>query len=351
MSLSASTPLNLKPRTSIDLDRVDLQDLMASGNGEMLARLDWDAKIRGDRSASRAIAGAHLRNARQIHAGVGRERWILQLAAANTDTVTITSVVDLAKWVESLRQGLTLARIEAMDFGHRKEGTLDNGFGRAADRLNRIQQNVELAIEGNLFNSAELIRDISFCGDLYLCDAIAGALFNGGDNSWGHVVRAAHIRRLHDQPTVALELLEDVLSTSCNPGALASKSGSLCDIGQRSVDGTPYFEAAMEATLLRLAVDPSIHGARTGARSFKLGGRPDLQAHCLTMWRQFDFGVAPESFASMSEFFSQQATMILVKADRRDLAELQLRKQWTTADWARATRVHADATTGMAVAR
>lgn len=351
MSLSASTPLSSRSRTTIDLGRTDLQDLMTTGNGELLARLDWDAKIRGDRSALRAIAGAHLRNARQVHAGVGRERWILQLAAANTENVTVTTVADLTSWVAAVREGLTLARIEAMDFGSRREGSLDNGFGRATDRLDRIQQNVELAVAGHLWNSAELIRDISFCGDLHLCDAIAGALFDGGDNSWGHVVRAAHIRRLHNQPTVALELLEEVLSVSCNPGALASKSGALCDIGQRSVDGTPYFEAAMEATLLRLAVDPSIYGARTGARSFKLGGRRDLQEHCIAMWRQFDSGTAPEGFASMGEFFSQQATLILAKAGRRDLAELQLRKQWTTADWARTTRALADTTAEMAVAR
>ena len=53
----------------------------------------------------------------------------------------------------------------------------------------------------------------------------------------------------------------------------------------------------------------------------------------------------------MASYFSHQATLILVEAGRRDLAELQLRKQWVPADWARAVRTHADATTGMAVAR
>ena len=351
MKIHARTPLAIKPRSSINVGNIDLQELMRTGNGELLARIDWDAKTKGDLPAIRAIAGAHLRNTKQVNAGVGRERWILQLAMANAEDVAVTSIADLPKWVAAVREGLTLARIEAMDFGRRKEGTLENGFGRAVERVNRISDNIDLAVEGLLWNASDLIKDISFCGDLYLCDAIAGALFDRGDNAWGHVSRAAHTRRLHNQPTVALELLEDVLATSCNPGALSSKSGSLCDIGQRSVDGNPYFEAAMEATLLCLAVDPSIFAARTGARSFKLGGRRDLQSHCLAMWSQFDTGKVPEGFASMKEYFSQQATMILVAADRRDLAELQLRKQWTPADWARSTRVHADAATGMAVAR
>jgi hypothetical protein len=297
------------------------------------------------------IAGAHLRSAKHVNAGVGRERWVLQLAAANADNVRISSVADLPRWVVAVREGLTLARIEAMDFGQRRKGSLDNGFGRAAERLDRISAQVDLAVAGQLWNASELIKDLSFSGELHLCDALAGALFDSGDHAWGRVVRAAHIRNLHSQPTVALELLEEVLSTSCNPGALASKSGSLCDIGQRSVDGTPYFQAAMEATLLRLAVDPGIHAARTGARSFKLGGRPDLQKYCLEMWTQFDSGTTPEGFASMGSYFSHQSTMILVAAGRRDLAELQMRRQWVPTDWARAVRTHADTATGIVVTR
>lgn len=351
MKIDSRTPLSVKPRSSINVGNIDLQELIHSGNGELLARIDWDAKTKGDLPAIRAISGAHLRHTKQVNAGVGRERWILQLAVANAEDIHVKKIGDLPKWVDAVREGLTLARIEAMDFGRRKNGTLDNGFGRAVERVNRISDNIDLAVEGLLWNASGLIKDISFCGDLYLCDAIASALFESGDNAWGHVSRAAHTRRLHNQPTVALELLEEVLATSCNPGALASKSGSLCDIGQRSVDGTPYFQAAMEATLLCLAVDPSIFAATTGARSFKLGGRKDLQSHCLAMWRQSNAGTAPEGFSSLRDYFSQQATMILVAADRRDLAEMQLRKQWTPADWARSTRVHADAATGLAVAR
>jgi len=351
MSIDAGTPLNLKPRSSVNVDNTDLEGLMRSGNGELLARIDWEAKTKGDLTAIRTISGAHLRHPVQVHAGVGRERWILQLAAANAGDIAVSTVADLPRWVAAVREGLTLARIEAMDFGRRKEGTLDNGFGRAVERVDRISAQVDMAVSGTLWNASGLIKDISFCGDLHLCDAIASALFDRGDNAWGHVSRAAHIRRLHNQPTVALDLLDEVLGSSCNPGALTSKSGSLCDIGERSVDGAPYFEAAMEVTLLCLAVSPSIFAARTGARSFKLGGRRDLQAHCLAMWNQHSKGEAPEGFATLGDYFSQQATMILVAADRRDLAEMQLRRQWTPADWARSTRAHADTAAGTAVVK
>ena len=48
MSIDAGTPLNLKPRSSINVDNTDLEGLMRSGNGELLARIDWEAKTKGD---------------------------------------------------------------------------------------------------------------------------------------------------------------------------------------------------------------------------------------------------------------------------------------------------------------
>ena len=351
MRISAATPLTFRPRTATDLAHLDLEQLMRPGNGEHLARLDWQSKINGDLTIMRRIAGAHLRSATHVHAGPGRERWILQLAVANAEGVIVNTVGDLPSWAERVREGLMLARIEAMDFGSRRTGSLDNGFARAEKRLARIEKNIALAVSGELWKTADLVRDLSFAGDLHLCDALTGAFFAGGDGAWGKITMAAHLRRLHDQPTTALEILDGVLDSTCNPAALNSKSGSLCDIGRRSTDGTPYFAAAMEATLISLAVQPNIYAARTGARSFGLGGRPDLQLPCREMWHAFDTDTAPEGFANMDQYFSHQAARILVAADRRDLAEMQLRRQWTPQAWAQATRVHADTTAGLAVSR
>lgn len=322
---------------------------MRPGNGELLARLDWEAKINGDLGSMRLLSGAHLRSATHVNAGVGRERWVMQLAISHADGLSMTTVGDLTAWVARVREGLVLARIEAMDFGGRRSGSLDTGFGRAEARVARIESNIARAVEGRLWSTADLIRDISFAGDLHLCDALTNAFFMEGDNAWGKITMAAHLRRLHRQPTTAVGLLDDVLSTTCNPAALNSKSGALCDIGVRSADSRPYFVAAMQATLISLATQPNIFAARTGARSFKLGGRRDLQEPCLAMWNAFDSGNIPEGFVSLENYFSHQATNVLVAANRRDLAELQLRRQWTPNMWAEATRVRADATIGIEV--
>lgn len=347
--VSATTPLVFRARATTNLSHVDLEALMRPGHGEMLARLDWEAKVNGDLASMRLLAGAHLRSATQVHAGVGRERWALQLAVSHTDGLAVTTVGDLTAWVARVREGLMLARIESMDFGRRRAGSLDNGFARAEARLDRIAANVALAVNGQLWKTADLIRDISFAGDLHLCDALTRAFFEGGDKAWAKITMAAHVRHRHQQPGAALEILDETLSTTCNPAALNSKSGSLCDLGSRSVDGQPYFTAAMEATLISLAVAPNIYAARTGSRSFKLGGRPDLQDHCLEMWGAYNSGTVPEGFGNLESFFSHKATMVLVAANRRDLAELQLRHQWTPQMWAEATRVHADTTAGIAV--
>jgi hypothetical protein len=349
MRISSSTSLTFRPRSPVSWDSQHIHEIMRPGNSELLARLDWQAKICGDIATMRLIAGAHLRSKTHLHAGVGRERWFLQLAVGNTDGLLIRSVADLPLWVVRLREGLTLARIEAMEFGARRSDSLDKSFNHASDRISRLEKNIRLVTEGLLWNTSELIRDVSFVGDLHLCDAIATALFKTGDMAWGRITQAAHYRRLHSQPTVALEILEEVMTETCNPAALNSKSGSLCDIGCRSADPAPYFAAAMEATLLSLATKPNIYAARTGARSFKLGGRRDLQERCLAMWTAHTNQEAPSGFPNLDAFFNHQATQILVAADRRDLAELRLGKIWLPEDWANATRVHADTVSGIGV--
>lgn len=349
MRVTGATPLTFRPRTSISCDFERIHEMMQPGHSELLARLDWQAKICGDLAAMRLIAGAHLRSETHLHAGVSRERWILQLAVGNTEGLSIKGVADLPLWVARMKEGLTLARIEALDFGARRTGSLDKGFARASDRIRRLEENIHLAVNGQLWNTSQLIRDVSFAGELHLCDALATALFSTGDMAWGRITQAAHYRHLHSQPTVALEILEEVMTEICNPAALNSKSGSLCDIGCRSADATPYFAAAMEATLLSLATKPNIYAARTGARSFKLGGRRDLQERCIAMWTAHTNQKAPAGFPNLDAFFSHQATEILVAADRRDLAELQLRKIWIPEDWANATRVHADTVSGIGV--
>lgn len=326
-------PLVLKKRDRFLVDAKSLDRVIRSADVRRLEELDWNAKLAGDLDALGVLTGAHLRAQRQVNAGIGRERLILQLALARGSRTDVRKFDDLRHWCDAVRDGLVLAKIESLEFGFRDSKSLEKSFVAAGKRLDALESRLQrkLAVFGDW---AAVIRDISFVGDIFVCDAICKAMFAEGDGGWAHAVYAAHLRHLHKKPLEAIAVSGGILKVAPNRGALTNLAASYVDVEQ--------FANAREVALVAIAFHPSIYVFRTGARAFKYSGDFALQAICLDVWRHFDRNAFPPVFRALDRYHSHRAVELLSIAGRRDLVEVALRGLWIPDLWAKQDREHAD---------
>lgn len=339
-----STPLVVAPVTIWNPTEEELSLIGRSQHAEQLTRINWKALLLGDNVARREIASRYLASSERVNAGIGYERWIVQYAMAHADASVVKTVADLAHWASEVADGLTFARLETQQFGARGETGLEKSLQNAAERIERVTDQVSRCIAGDAWHPWVLIKEISFGGELRLAEAIANALFTTGDNSWGRIVYAKSLKSTHMREDVALEIVDDVLADSCNPAALAMKASMHGNRANLSKDPALEYRIAGQAALLLVAVDPSKYAGSVGRRAMRNLGRHDLSTMCDELETRANLRTKPREFAgSPHEYRSVLASRILVAAGRRDLAELQLRNQWKPDDWARATRIDADA--------
>jgi len=343
-----SIVLNIRPITPINPATLNLQDLIVRGNADQLTRLDWEVKESGDCAARRAVASAHLNAPIHLHAGISRERWVLQLALAHGQLHPQMALSDLPTWVKEIRDGLTLARIEVCEFGSRREGSLSTAFTNAEVRIDQIEDQIQRLVNNEFpFEAWVLIRELSFGGEFRLCEALAQALYLTGDTGWGGAIYASTIKNIHGRSDIALKIADDVLKQNLNVGALATKASSLGNLGDASPDievQQTYYSEAAEVALLLLAREVNRYrfSGNVGIRAFRNIGRNDLSAVCRAISYCEISKVVPEYFnGTVADWCSVLAARCLSRAGRRDLAELQLTKM-PRVEWANHERETAD---------
>ena len=334
--LSMSSPIAVRARASLTLEEGLVERIGNDRSGDLAGRSAWEAMVAGDRVAIRTITAAYLASTSNAPAGIGRERMFLMGAAAHADTVDVSSVGDLLAFLDAMDDGLALMQMATMDFGARRAGVLESPAAKARARVHETRTLVENLVLPGAAAPWALIRNLSFFGDLHLSAAVSRTLLVAGDGGNAEVVRAAHIRRLHQHPEMAVEIVDDLLATTLHPWALNVKAGSLGDLLQ--------FESASEVALLSIAVCPNDYSGNVGRRAFRNIGRPDLSMKSDQLAQWFARGVAPAGFAwSHADFINVAAADILQCAGRRDLAELPMSKQRSTERWARVAREAIDA--------
>jgi hypothetical protein len=333
-------PLRLRDRSSIHLSPVEELGRLPSGSNR-IALLDWQAKLAGDLDALGILSSLQLRMRVLPKSGISAERLILQLALARAERIQITKIGDLRQWCEAIREGLVLAKLESYDFGSREPESLEKSFRAATERVNTLDKLLARDMT-QLGDWASLVRILSFCGDLFLSDAVCTCLLSSGDQGWGQVVFAASLRHLHQSPEQAVKLSSDVLTLVNNPGAMTNLAASHGDLGRRTGD-LKHFRTAREIALVAVAFAQNIYAFRTGARAFKNSNDHALRDLCREAWRQHDLGFVPEPFGSWKKYDAHMSLLVLTAAGRRDLAEVPLRNLWVPELWARDARQLADA--------
>lgn len=333
-------PLRLRDRSSIHLGPVEELMRLPSGSNR-IALLDWQAKLAGDLDALGVLSSLQLRMRALPKSGISAERLILQLALSRAERIQIAKIGDLRQWCEAMKEGIVLAKLESYDFGSREPESLEKSFRAATERIKTLEEVIGRNV-AQLGDWASVIKILSFCGDLFLGDAISACLFSSGDQGWGQVVFAAHLRHLHKSPEQAVKLSSDVLALRNNPGAMTNLAASHGDLGKRTGD-SKHFRTAREIALVAIAFAQNIYAFRTGARAFKNSNDHALKDLCREAWRQHDLGVAPKPFGSWKKYDAHMSSKVLTAAGRRDLAEVPLRNLWVPELWARDVRQLADA--------
>jgi hypothetical protein len=336
-------PIVLRPVTPWALSSAEEEVIGRSNRAEELTRLNWKALLAGDAGVRYTIASRYLSSSERVDAGVGYERWIVQGALANADATLVHSVADLVAWGQKVKEGVVLMRITTQTFGARGESALEKSFKAAEVRIARIIDQITRCVAAEAWHPWVLLKDISYGGELRLAEAIANALFSSGDNAWGKVVYAKSLKSTHSHEELALEVVDEVLSESCNPGALAMKASLHGRRGEGPAGSAFDFKIAAEAALLRVAILPDKYAGAVGRRAMRNIGRADLSKLCNSLEKWALDGNKPPDFpGTPAQYRSALASRILVEAGRRDLAELQLRHQWFAEDWARLERQVAD---------
>lgn len=329
--LTMSTPIGVRRRGSVAADADLLSRVARDRSGDTASQAVWKAMVAGDRPTIRAIASAFLASTSNAPTGLGRERWLLTGAAAHADHVEVRTVNDLMAYVDAMEDGLTLMQMSAVDFGSRGVGVLESPVTAARRRIAETREAIMELVQPGRARPWVVVRNLSFFGDLFVSAALARSLIIAGDNGNAEVVRAAHIRRLHQHPEMAVQIVDELLDTTMHPWALNTKAGALGDLCQ--------FTAAAEVALLSIAVCPNDYSGNVGRRAFRNIGRMDLSAKSNELAIHFAHGRIPRSFGGTHrDYISLLAADILHSADRRDLAELQMQRQRSTADWARVAR-------------
>jgi len=341
--LSMASPIAVRPRRTVTRDEGLVERIGLDRSGDVAGQAAWEAMVAGDRPAIRTIVSAYLASTSNAPAGIGRERMFLMGAAAHADTVEVSSVADLLAYLDAMDDGLALMQMASMDFGTREAGVLESPAAKARARIDETRHLVESLVIQGAAKPWLLIRNLSFFGDLFLSAAVARALLVAGDNGNAEVVRAAHIRRLHQHPELAVEIVDDLLTSTLHPWALNVKAGSLGDL--------MMFEPAAELALLSIAVCPNEYSGNVGRRAFRNIGRPDLSEKSDQLARQHATGTTPDGFAGThNDYINLMAADILQAAGRRDLAELPMSRQRSAATWARIGRHAIDAGTSPLIA-
>jgi|GEM_PF-2203762 len=334
--LTMASPIAVRVRSTITLDEGLIDRIGIDRSGDVAGRSAWEAMVAGDRVALRTITTSYLASTSNAPAGIGRERMFLMGAAAHADTVEVRTVADLIPYLDAMIDGLALMQMATMDFGTRRPGVLESPAAKARARIDETRQLVEGLVIPGAATPWLLIRNLSFFGDLFLSAAVSRTLLVAGDGGNSEVVRAAHIRRLHQHPEMAVQIVDELLASTLHPWALNVKAGSLGDLMQ--------FEPASEVALLSIAVCPNEYSGNVGRRAFRNVGRSDLSTKSDKLARYFAGGVAPAGFAGThADFVNVVAADLLQHAGRRDLAELPMSKQRSTATWARVAREAIDA--------
>jgi hypothetical protein len=334
--LTMSSPIAVRPRQSIQLEPDLLERVAHDRSGDVASRAIWRAQVAGDRVAIRAITAAYLASTSNAPTGIGRERLFLMGAAAHADHVEVRCVADLLLFLDAMCDGLALMQMASMDFGARRPGVLDSPAADARERISETRRSVELLVSAGEALPWVVVRNLSFFGDLRLSAAVSRALMAAGDGGDAEVVRAAHIRRLHQHPEMAVEIIDELLSTTMNPKALNVKAGALGDLCQ--------FAAAAEVALVSIAVCPNDYSGNVGRRAFRNIGRSDLSAKSDSLARLYAGDPIPTSFpGTRAMYISLVAADVLNCAGRRDLAEFQMSRQRSDAEWAQRAREAIDA--------
>lgn len=334
--LSMASPIAVRTRRTVNLDEGLVERVGLDRSGDIAGRAAWEAMVAGDRVAIRTITTAYLASTSTAPAGIGRERMFLMGAAAHADTVEVFTIADLIAYLDAMEDGLALMQMATMDFGTRRAGVLESPAAKARSKIDETRHLVEQLVIPGGATPWLLIRNLSFFGDLHLSAAVSRALLAAGDGGNSEAVRAAHIRRLHQHPELAVEIVDELLASTLHPWALNVKAGSLGDLLK--------FEAAAEVALLSIATCPNDYSGNVGRRAFRNNGRPDLSLKSDQLARRYAVGVAPAEFAGThTDYINVMAADILQSAGRRDLAELPMSKQRSTAEWARVAREAIDA--------
>lgn len=334
--LGWTSPIAVRARHTLKLEDGLVDRIGKDRSGDVVGRSVWKAMVAGDQVAIRTIVTACLASSSNAPAGIGRERMFLMGAAAHADQVEVRSVADLLVYLDAMADGLALMQMATMDFGTRREGVLDSPAAKARTKIDQTRLQVESLVVPGAATPWLLIRNLSFFGDLHLSAAMSRALLAAGDGGNSEVVRAAQIRHLHQHPEIAVQIVDELLDKTLHPWALNTKAGSLGDLLQ--------FEAASQVALLSIAVCPNDYSGNVGRRAFRNIGRLDLSVKSDRLAQQFSIGHRPEGFAGThADYINVMAADILQCAGRRDLAELPMAKQRSTAEWARVAREAIDA--------
>lgn len=334
--LDMTSPIAVRARGTVNLDESLVQRIGLDRSGDVAGRAAWEAMVAGDRLAIRTITAAYLASTSNAPSGISRERLFLMGAAAHADTVEVFTVGDLMAYLDAMNDGLALMQMATMDFGARPTGVLESPATRAQSKIEDTRNLVERLVIPGVATPWLLIRNLSFFGDLHLSAAVSRALLVAGDGGNSEVVRAAHIRRLHQHPEMAVEIVDELLASTLHPWALNVKAGSLGDL--------LHFEAAADVALLSIAICPNDYSGNVGRRAFRNNGRQDLSLKSDQLAQQYVAGVAPAEFAGThTDYINIMAADLLHAAGRRDLAELPMSKQRSTAEWARIAREAIDA--------
>jgi hypothetical protein len=333
--LQMTSPLTIRPRKTFHVDEALLERVKNDRSGHVASHSAWEAMVAGDRPALRAIATAFLASSSTAPTGIRRDRWFLMGAAAHADQVEIRCVADLRVFLESMLDGLVLMQMATMDFGSRRDGVLESPAVSARRRIELTIEAVDRLVTPGEARPWEVVANLSYFGDLLLSSAVARALRGAGDTGDAYVVLAAHLRHRHNHPEKAVELCERIITNGTHPWALNNLAGSLGDLAE--------FTKAAEYALLSIAVLPNKHSGNTGRRAFRNIGRADLAEMSDEIAIRAKLDDKPKWFSgSISNYTSVLAANLLHTAGRRDLAELQLSRHRSTADWARVTRLALD---------
>lgn len=224
-------PLRVIARKSSGLNE-DFYSRIGQMGGERLWSTMAQAMENGDRITIRRIAGTYLQYTTHASMKMSRDRIVLSAAAAHADYVDVGYVRDIVPFLEAVKLEIELVRLNDAVFGLRREGSLENPFATAHDRIDKTIEYSKQLIMGNGFVSSYVIQGLSYLGDFPLANAVSYAMNDCDLSREAPAVLSAQYRHLHSRPDLALAHMLRFSDEPFHPWNENSSCGALCDLGE-----------------------------------------------------------------------------------------------------------------------